>query len=64
MKTSRVTRRVVRRWAVRIRAVPTPDPANQWLEFVRLEMPTRERDVLFAMLFREIARRVRAVARG
>lgn len=55
MKTLRVTRRVARRWALRIRHIEVDDMVS----VLRLAMPERDRDVVGAMLVREIHRRQR-----
>lgn len=56
MKTTRATRRTVRRWALRIRTFPLED----FVSIVTLQMPESDRAVLRAMLNREISRRARA----
>lgn len=60
MKTSRVTRRVVRRWIPRLRTAPV----EHFVTMVRLAMPQRERDVLHALIARELSRRDRLFSRG
>lgn len=55
MKTSRVTRRVVRRWALRIRRSSSVD----LISIMRLGMPWREREVVGALVARESQRRRR-----